>query len=127
MRGQPRKFRQNKNMKKLALRYLTVFALICLAMAAAFCLNHNLRVQAHRELQHRMADARTLAAVVRYLVQPDLPEPRPDPADLASVATDLAKIAVRPAIRTTPNATNLPSVTVSNGVATTQADMAVPG
>jgi hypothetical protein len=114
-------------MKKTALRYLTAFALIGLAMAAAICLNHNLRAQAHRELQHCMADARTLAAAVRYLVQTDLPDSRPNPTDLEFVATNLAKIAVRPTVRVTPGVTNLPSVTVSNGVATTQAEMTVPG
>jgi hypothetical protein len=114
-------------MKKQAVRYLSAFVLICLALAATVGLNRSLRANMHRQLQYRIAYARTLTAAVRYLLAPELPDFQSNPADGEASATKLAKTAARPESRVAPSAPQLPSLTTSNGVAAAQTDTPVPG
>ena len=114
-------------MKKQAVRYLSAFALMVLALAATVGFNRSLRTSAHRQLQDRMADARTLTAAVRYLMEPELPDLQPNPANRVSAATNLAKTAAQAGSRVVPNAPHLPSLTSSNGVAAAQTEPSVSG
>ncbi len=115
-------------MKKLAIRCLSALAGLCLAAAAVFGLNGGLRATAHRELAHRMADARTMIAAVRYLLEPEWPDTRPNPTEWQLTMTNAAKTAWRPPLnRSWSQPTNLPNLTISNGVVATQTDVTTPG
>jgi len=114
-------------MKKLAIRYLSAFALVCLAATIVVCLNHGLRTTFHRELEHRLADARTVMAAARYLATPEVDSPAPAaPREFTTTNFPKMKTAARSANQAWPAATNLPDLTVSNRVVTTQTDLTTP-
>ena len=112
-------------MKNKAIRCLFGGGVIC--VAAVLTINSGAPATFHRQLSHRMADARTLIAAVRYLAEWEGPDFQPRPAAWEFAETNLTKTPARFANRVLPNATNLPSLTISNGVATTQTNETVPG
>ena len=112
-------------MKNHTIRYL--LAAVVIGLAAASGLKSGVRASLHRQLQHRLADARTVVAAVRYLTDFEPPDLHPHPAAWEFAATNLPKTPARLASRVVPNDTNLPSVIISNRVATTQTGVTAPG
>jgi hypothetical protein len=93
--------------------------LLCLAPVLCVAgLNHFAPAQIHREWQIIVADARTATAAIRYLLQPELPDFHRHEMEWAA-ATNLPQTVTKPAGQTLATMTNMTSVKISNGVATT--------